>query len=366
MNTFKDRSYMEMAYSLAERAVGWASPNPNVGAVIVKGETIVGYGYHERPGKPHAEIIALQRAGRLARKGTAYITLEPCTHWGRTPPCIGPVLEAGLERVVISSLDPNPLVNRKGIAMMRQNRLDAAVGLLAEKNDRLNESYFKYITKKIPFVTIKAAVSLDGKMATKSFISQWISSPETRDYSHLIRGEHDAIMVGINTLLKDNPLLTVRHRNWKGKRITRIILDSNLRFPLSSRICDTRAHGDILVFTSSEPSPRKANALAKKGVSVIPLPGSTAQVRLENVLAWLGKSEISSVLVEGGSRLITALLEKRLADKIILALSPKLIGGKRAISLYEGEGASQVKDALLIKKTRSFPIADETIIEGYF
>lgn len=357
---------MEMAFSLAERAKGWASPNPNVGAVIVKRDIVVGFGYHEKPGKPHAEIIALQKAGNRARKATAYITLEPCTHWGRTPPCIDTILKAGLSRVVVSSLDPNPLVYKKGMAKMTQSGLDATVGLLAAKNKRLNETYFKYITGKVPFVTIKAAISMDGKMATKSRHSRWISSPEVREYTHLIRGEHDAIMVGIDTFIHDNPLLTVRHRNWKGKRIARVILDSRLRFPLESRICCTLEQGEIIVFTTPQAPPDKVEALIKKGVRVIVLTGSDSRVRLQDVLVWLGKHEISSLMVEGGSRLITSFLEKNLGDKIFLMLSPKLIGGIGAPSLFEGKGVDRVYDALRLKTFSSLAIGDETVIEGYF
>ncbi|MFC2165934.1 bifunctional diaminohydroxyphosphoribosylaminopyrimidine deaminase/5-amino-6-(5-phosphoribosylamino)uracil reductase RibD [Acidobacteriota bacterium] len=362
----KDIAYMEMAYGLAERAKGWASPNPYVGAVLVRKDIIVGYGYHEKPGKPHAEIIALQRAGQKSRNSTAYITLEPCIHWGRTPPCIDSILQAGLKRVVVSSLDPNPLVNKKGVRIMQGEGLDVSVGLLGGRNKRLNESYFKYIREKIPFVTVKAAASLDGKIATKSGSSQWISSPPVREYTQLLRGEHDAIMVGINTVLKDDPLLTVRHRNWRDKRLVRVILDSKLRFPLQSRMLDTLSKGDICIFTSQHSSTNKVEALRQKGASVIPLSGRSSSLKLEDILLWLGGKEISSVLVEGGSLLVTSILEKKLADKILVALSPKLIGGKDALSLYGGRGVNHVKDAHCMKRVRSFRIADETIVEGYF
>jgi len=366
MNALKDRAFMEMAYGLAERAKGWASPNPNVGAVIVKRDAVVGFGYHEKPGKPHAEIIALEKAGNLSKNATAYLTLEPCTHWGRTPPCIDRILQSGLRRIVVSSLDPNPLVYKKGIARIIQSGMDAAVGLLAEKNHRLNEAYFKYITRKTPFVTVKAAISMDGKMATQSRQSQWISSPEAREYTHLIRGEYDAVMVGIDTFIQDDPLLTVRHRNWKGKRTARLILDSKLRFPLDSRICSTLARGDIIVFTTNQARPAKAESLIEKGIRVIRLSGSSSRICLEEVLTWLGKHEISSVLVEGGSRLITSIFEKKLADKIFLMLSPKLIGGKKAPSLFEGNGADRIKDALCLKNIHTCSIGDESVIEGYF
>lgn len=366
MNTNKDIAFLEMAFGLAEKAKGWTSPNPYVGAVIVKQHMIVGAGYHERPGRLHAEIIALQQAGHLARNGTAYISLEPCVHWGRTPPCVDRLIQAGLKRVVVSALDPNPLVYAKGVKRMRQAGIDVSVGLLQEKNNRLNEAYIKYIQKRVPFVTAKIAVSFDGKMATKDFDSKWITSRMTRDYVHLLRGEHQALMVGIKTLLRDDPLLTVRHASWKGKRITRIILDSNLHFPLHAKILNTLDKGNILVFTHRPASSQKARALQTKGVQVISFPDdSSKRINLRKVLSWLGKNEISSVLVEGGSLLLTSLLEKNLVDKIYITLSPKLIGGEKAPSFFEGKGISSLSQALYLKNTHSFLIGKDIILEGY-
>jgi len=366
MNSLKDVAYIQMAYGFAEKAIGFSSPNPYVGTVIVRRDVIVGYGYHEKPGKPHAEAIAIQRAGSLSRNSTAYITLEPCVHWGRTPPCVDSIIQAGLKRVVVSALDPNPLVHKKGIRKMNQAGLDVSVGLLEEKNKRLNEAYLKYITKKIPFVTAKAAVSLDGKIATKTFASQWISSPQTRKYMHLLRGEYDAIMVGINTLIKDDPKLTVRHPNWRGKRITRVILDSNLRFPLKSKILNTLPQGKILVFTLKHALSRKSEILKKKGIEIIPLPSTSSKIDLKKVLSWLGKQEISSVLVEGGGLLLTSMLEERLVDKIFVTISPKLIGGKNAPSFLQGKGVNFIKDSLPLEKINSFTIDNDIIMEGYF
>lgn len=364
MNNLKDIFYLQMAYSLAEKAVGWASPNPYVGAVIVKGDVIVGQGYHEKPGEPHAEIVALREAGSLSRNSTAYITLEPCVHWGKTPPCVEALIQSRLKRVVISSFDPNPLVYKKGFKKIHQAGINVSVGLLKERDRKLNETYIKYITKKIPFVAIKAAVSLDGKIATKKLDSQWISSPETREYIHLLRGEFDALMVGINTLIRDDPMLTVRHPNWNGKRLTRIILDSRLRFPPQAKILSTFSQGKILIFTLDKASPKKATALQKKGVDVIPLPSS--RIDIADVLIRLGKLEIASVLVEGGRNLYTSLLERRLADKVVLSLSPKFIGGQKSLSLLQGKGVDFIKDSLHLQRADSFRIDEDLIVEGYF
>jgi diaminohydroxyphosphoribosylaminopyrimidine deaminase/5-amino-6-(5-phosphoribosylamino)uracil reductase len=366
MNKLIDLSYLEMAYSLAEKARGWARPNPYVGAVLVRDKKIVGHGYHERPGEPHAEIIALRRAGALAKGSTLYLTLEPCVHWGRTPPCVDAVLQAALKRVVISSPDPNPIVFRKGIKALRAAGVDVFVGLLEERNRVLNETYLKFITRGIPFVILKAAVSLDGRIATRTSDSRWISSPQTREYVHLLRGEYDAIMVGINTILKDDPLLNVRHPHWRGKKLTRVVLDSGLRFPLNARILSTLGDGEIIVFTSRNGSPKNSDALRKKGVEVIRVPGSTQKVGIQEVLGRLGEKGLSSLLVEGGSRLMTAMLEEKLADKLFLTISPRLVGGERAPSFFEGKGIGLIKESLELRSTSSFKIGDDIIVEGYF
>jgi diaminohydroxyphosphoribosylaminopyrimidine deaminase/5-amino-6-(5-phosphoribosylamino)uracil reductase len=362
----KDISYLRMTYGLAEQAKGWTSPNPLVGAVIIKEDAIIGFGYHKKPGQPHAEIVALRRAGNKAKNATMYITLEPCIHWGRTPPCVDSILQAGIKRVVVSSLDPNPLVHRKGIQKLKQYGIAVSFGLLQEKNKTLNESYFKYITKKIPFLTVKAAISADGKMATENLDSRWITSRPTRDYAHLLRGENDAIMVGINTILKDDPELTVRHRNWPRKRITRVILDSQLRLPVHSRICNTLDKGDVVVFTDSNAPPKKIKTLTLKGIQVIPLAQPGLKIDLKKVLHWLGYHEISSVLVEGGGQLLASIFTEKLADKIFLMQSPRLIGGKEAPTIFDGNGVATVKESLRLKRTHSFSIGSDTIFEGYF
>jgi len=366
MSKAADLGYMEMAYGLAERARGRSSPNPLVGSVIVHHGKIVGCGYHEEAGKPHAEIMALRQAGRRAEGATIYLTLEPCVHWGRTPPCVTSLLAARLKRAVISSYDSNPLVHRKGVGKLREAGLDVTVGLLEEKNARLNEIYIKYITRKIPFVTLKAALSLDGKTATRTGDSRWISAAGTRDYIHLLRGEYDALMVGVNTLIRDDPRLTVRHPNWGDKKIVRVILDSKLRFPLSARILGTLERGRIIVFAGEEAPSDKAEALIKMGVEVVVVPRPMINGGLRDVLAELGEREVAGLLVEGGSRLHTSLIRERLADKIVLTISPKLIGGRDAPGFWEGAGAENVRASLTLKNVRPFSLGDDLILEGYF
>ncbi len=366
MNTDKDLAYLEMAYGLAEKAKGWSSPNPYVGAVIVNRDIIVGTGYHERPGKPHAEVIALRKAGLRARNATAYITLEPCVHWGRTPPCVDSLIHAGIKRVVVSAYDFNPLVHKKGIHKMRGAGIEVSVGLLKEKNDRLNEIYNKFIQQRMPFVTAKVAASLDGKIATRIHDSLWITSLQTRKYVHLLRGEHMALMVGINTLLADDPLLTIRHPSWGKKQITRIIIDSRLRFPLKAKILKTQSKGKIFVFTHRSPTVEKAQKLKKKGVEIVSFANShRGALDLKKVLSWLGQHDISSVMVEGGARLFTSLLEKQLIDKIYLTLSAKLIGGEAAPTFFEGKGFPVISQSMRVKHLNSFTIGKDVILEGY-
>ncbi len=366
MRELQDFAYLEMAYSLAEKAKGWASPNPLVGAVCVKGGHVVGCGYHEKPGKSHAEVIALQQAGSLAKGSTLYVTLEPCVHWGRTPPCVDTIIRAKPRRVVVSSLDPNPIVFGKGIRKLKEAGIDVSFGLLKDRNSRLNETYIKYITRGVPCNPLKAAVSLDGRIATKNLDSRWISSPEAREYTHFLRGEHDAILIGINTLLRDNPLLTIRHPTWKGKKILRLVLDSELRFPRQARILSTLEEGPVWVFTSAHASPKKEAQLRDRGLVIVRIPGSSGKLSLTRVLTWLGQEQISSVLVEGGSQLLSSLVERNLADKLYLVFSPRLMGGEGAPSFFEGKGVFRVRDALRLKKMSYFKVGPDIVLEGYF
>ena len=260
----------------------------------------------------------------------------------------------------------NPLVFRRGLGKIREAGIPVSVGIFKEKNDALNEIYIKYITRKIPFVTLKAAASLDGRIATRTGDSRWVSSSETRNYIHLLRGEHDAIMTGVDTIIRDDPLLTVRHANWRGKKITRVVLDSDLRFPLKARMLATLSMGKILVFTRPDAPAKKIEALTRKGVEVTAIPSASGGLNLNNVLFDLGKREIAGLLVEGGGRLVTSFLEAGLADKIFLTLSPKLIGGNEAPSFFEGEGIRNIGDALKVHKISYIKIGDEVIVEGYF
>lgn len=362
----KDLEFMEMAYSLAEKARGYTSPNPCVGAVMVQAGRIVGWGYHRQAGQPHAEIIALEKAGMRAKGATLYLTLEPCVHWGRTPPCVDRLLGAGLKRVVISSLDPNPLVYKKGVARLRQAGIRVETGLLSELNSRLNETYFKYITSRIPFVTLKAALSLDGKMATASGDSRWISCQESRYFAQNLRAEHDAILVGINTVLRDDPLLTLRLEGAPRKKWHRLVLDTFLRLPPEARLLKKSDSGPVLVFTGPEVADDRVALLRQKGAEIIRVPAVRGQLDLRAVLEELGRREIASVLVEGGASVLTSFIQQKLADKVYIFLSPRLIGGEKSPTPFEGRGAEAIASSVELRKLRHFTVRNDIIVEGYF
>jgi len=366
MTAARDLGWMGMAYGLAGKARGRTSPNPLVGAVVVRDGVLVGRGYHAEAGQPHAEIMALTMAGRRAKGATLYLTLEPCVHWGRTPPCVDTVLASGLARVVVSAFDPNPVVHAKGVRRLREAGLDVSVGLLADRNAVLNEAYEKYIVRKVPFVTLKAALSLDGKIACRTGDSKWITSAATRDYVHLLRGEQDALMIGAGTAVADDPRLTVRHPNWPGKKVLRAILDRGLRVPPGGRLFGTLDRGPVVVFTGREAPSAKADALRARGAEVLPPPDGAADWTLEGVLAELGRREIASLLVEGGGRLFTAFVEGRLADKAVLTYAPLVVGGDGAPGFVGGAGAAAVAEAVRLKRTRSFSTGSDIVVEGYF
>jgi diaminohydroxyphosphoribosylaminopyrimidine deaminase/5-amino-6-(5-phosphoribosylamino)uracil reductase len=366
MSASKDVAYMEMAFGLAEKARGRTSPNPMVGAVVVNRDRVVGWGFHERAGGPHAEIIALERAGAAARGATLYVTLEPCTHWGKTPPCVDRVLAAGLSRVVVASRDPNPVVNGKGIARLKRAGLAVTTGVLGGRHERLNEAHIKFITTRLPFVTVKAALSLDGKIAARTGDARWVSSPASREYAHLLRGENDAVLVGIGTVAADDPRLTVRHRSWGRKSAARVILDPELDLPAGAAVLKTLDRGPVLVFTAKGQPPEKRRRLESAGAELVEVESRVGRLDLGRVLAELGRRELISVLVEGGSRVITSFIEGRLADKAFLFLCPKLVGGETSPGLLGGRGVERMAEAMRLKKTRQFRLDGDIILEGYF
>lgn len=361
----KDEQYMRMALSLARKGLGTVSPNPMVGAVLVKGTQIVGKGYHRKAGYHHAEVGAIEDAGKNAGGATLYVNLEPCVHYGRTPPCVDQIIAAGIKKVVLSMLDPNPLVNGKGVEALRKAGVDVKVGMLEEEARRLNEAFIVSMEKKRPFVTMKAAVSLDGKIATKTCDSKWISNEESRRQAHMLRSVTDGIMVGINTVISDNPLLIPRLKKPR-KTPVRIILDSKLRIPLACDVVKTSDKYRTWVFTSEDSRADKEAKLRAMGVDVIRIPrDDNGRVSVRHVCDELYRREIMSVLVEGGGEVNSTLLRDGLVDKIVLFYGTLFIGGKGALNLVGGKGIDFLKDAYRIDVVTLKRLKENIYVEGY-
>jgi diaminohydroxyphosphoribosylaminopyrimidine deaminase / 5-amino-6-(5-phosphoribosylamino)uracil reductase len=361
MKTFDDNYYMKMAIHLAGKGIGKTSPNPMVGAVIVKDGKVIGRGYHKKCGDYHAEINAINNVKGSIRGSTFYITLEPCSHYGRTPPCVDTLIKKELERVVVGTPDPNPEVNGKGIKILRSKGIKVDVGILDSECRQLNEHYFKFIKSGIPYVTVKYAQTLDGRIATKSGDSQWISSETSRKYVHSLRAINDSIMVGAGTVTADNPQLTVRHV--KGKNPLRIIVDSKLRIPIkSSVLTDGNSHQTIIA-TTSNASSGKVTAIKKLGAEVLVVKkGRDGRVSLSSLLKELGKREIMSVLVEGGSGIVTSLLKANLVDKMIIPIAPKIIG--KGLEAIGDLNINKINKAIKFSSFKTMKKGNDIIFEG--
>jgi len=358
-----DADYMREALRVAAHARGRTSPNPLVGAVIVKDGRIVGEGWHRKAGTPHAEVHALAMAGELARGATLYVTLEPCAHYGRTGPCAKAVAEAGVKRAVIAMSDPNPLVAGKGIEMLRQAGVEVEVGLLAREAARLNEVFLLWIERQRPFVLLKAAMSLDGKIATAAGDSRWISGEESRARVHLWRDEYDGIMAGIGTVLADNPSLTARLPDGTGRNPVRIIVDSQARTPPGAKVVQDGLARTIIAVTERAPAER-VSALSEAGAEILRA-GRGPQVDLVMLLHELARQEITSVLVEGGGTLNYSMLEAGLVDKVAMFVAPKLLGGHSAKTPVEGTGFQRLSEAAELTELTAESLEGDMLLTGY-
>ena len=356
---------MRKVLELAEKGKNTTSPNPMVGAFVVKNGRILASAYHRMPGGLHAEAIALKRAGQKAKGATLYVNLEPCAHLGRTPPCSKVIIKSGIKKVYCSMIDPNPLNNGKGKKELEKNGVNVNVGILSEEAARINEVFIKYITKKMPFVTIKAAESLDGKIATRIMDSKWISSEISREYVHRLRSEMDAVLVGVNTIIRDNPILTSR----KNKSPIKIVLDSKLRVPENANIFSKKspALNIIAVLRKSLKDShimKKVERFNKKGILIIACPGKNNRIDLEWLLRELAELEISRLLVEGGGDTIAGFLEQGFADKALFFIAPKIIGGRGAVTSVEGKGINRVSQAIELKDVRIEMLGSDILVSG--
>ena len=353
--------YMKLALGLARRGLGWTSPNPIVGAVLVKDNLIIGRGYHRRFGDNHAEVNALQNTTADPAGATLYVTLEPCCHHGKTPPCVDTIIRNQVERVIIGTLDPNPEVNGKGVKILNENGIETSVGVLEEECRELNETHFKYMTTGLPLVTLKFAQTLDGRIATASGDSRWISSEKFQKLAHRLRSINDAVLVGINTVLADDPQLTVRLV--KGRNPTRIILDSKLRTPLKSKIVRTCDAAPVIIVTTKGSDSQKAARLRRLGIEVLEVPsGVSGDIDLKHLLQALGERKISSLLVEGGAKVITSFLSHKLADRVVVAIAPKILG--KGIDAVGELNITQLSQALKLNFQKTSRAGDDVVIEA--
>ena len=358
-----DYRYMQRALDLAERGAGWTSPNPAVGAVVVRHGQVVGEGYHRRAGEPHAEVHALKQAGDLARGATLYVTLEPCNHYGRTPPCTEAILAAGIRRVVVATADANPVVRGRGLARLMNAGLEVWVGVGRKEARRLNEAFAKYITSGLPWVSLKVAMSLDGRVATRTGGARWITGPAARRLVHQLRHRHDAVLVGAGTVLADDPRLTVRLE--QGRDPVRLVLDSRLRIPLSSRVINLPSSAPTWIFTTPNHDRDKRRLLEARGAEVIVVPGSGPRVDIRAMLEIVGQRGITSIMVEGGPTVNAAFLKHNLVDRLYLFLAPKIIGGHEAPGPVGGAGVEEVSSAQRIEGVEVTRVGEDWLFTGY-
>ena len=358
-----DEKYMALACRLARRGEGKTSPNPMVGAVLIKAGKVIGMGYHKKPGAPHAEIAAFRNADTLLKGATLYVNLEPCAHYGKTPPCVDSIIAEKIKRVVIGAKDPNPLVKGKSIRLLKKQGVEVTCGILEEKCRRLNEAFYKSMETGKPLVTLKAATSLDGKIACYTGRSQWISCSVSRKKGHRYRSRVDAILVGIGTVLKDDPQLTVR--GIAGARNPlRVIMDSRLRIPLTARILRPEAP-TLLVTTPAAPQ-KKIDRLAQMGVAVkIFKPNQKGRIPFTPLLRHLGKSETQHLLIEGGAGIYLSAFEEGIVDKCLFFIAPLLLGGQSAPMLLGGQGVKTPQQGYTFSDFNVSKSGRDMVLEGY-
>lgn len=359
---------MKMALDLAAKGRGFTSPNPMVGAVIVKGDRVVGKGYHQAAGKAHAEVNAIDDAGVSADGATLYVTLEPCNHFGRTPPCTEKILDAGIRRVVVAVKDPNPDVAGGGIDYLTNRGLAVSTGICEDEARRLNEVFIKYTKTKRPFSILKCAATLDGRLATRTGDSKWVTGEASRNFVHQLRHAVDAIMVGIDTVIKDDPSLTTRLENGlanKGKDPVRVVLDTHLRIPETAKLLQLESDSDTLIITGPFVSKDKQARIEGKGAKIINFPLKGDLIDLDRLMDHLGALEITSLLIEGGSRVIASALAAGIVEKIFFFYAPKILGGDDGVPICRGPGPALMNQSTPVKDVRVTRFGDDVMIEGY-
>jgi diaminohydroxyphosphoribosylaminopyrimidine deaminase/5-amino-6-(5-phosphoribosylamino)uracil reductase len=356
----RDDRWMRMTLKLARRGLGQAHPNPMVGAILVKNKQLVAAGHHRRFGGPHAEIEALARAGTKAKGATLYVNLEPCAHWGKTPPCVDALIKAGIVRVVAAMRDPYSEVDGRGFRQLRAAGIEVASGVLEDEARELNRAFLMLVTRKRPYVTLKTAASLDGKIATASGESRWITGPEARAFSHRLRAEVDAIGVGVGTVLSDNPALTAHGH---GRNPLRVIFDTRLRTPRRAQCLDGAAPTWILTGLKAKPRWPARRGVPPPVIQTLPK-NRQGTIDVQKALARLGKAGVAHLLIEGGGTLAGSFIENDLIDEVIWFLAPKIIGGLEARGAVEGKGIHQLKHVPTLKHVQISRLGNDFCIRG--
>jgi diaminohydroxyphosphoribosylaminopyrimidine deaminase / 5-amino-6-(5-phosphoribosylamino)uracil reductase len=359
----KDHYYMKMALDLAASAKGRTNPNPIVGAILVKDGVIVGSGLHRKAGEPHAEVHAFRMAGEHAEGATLYVTLEPCSHFGKTPPCANLVKESNVARVVVAMQDPNPQVAGRGIGLLREAGIEVEVGVLEEEARILNERFVHNMVSRTPFVISKVAMTLDGKIAAYNGHSKWITGEESRHNVHLLRNEVDAILVGIGTVLADDPMLTTRLATG-GKSPIRVVLDSDLKTPLEAKIMDT-TEAKTLIVAKEGADQAKAKVLEEKGIEIIYVPKTNSGLDLAELLNKLYEKGVTDLLVEGGSEINGSFLRAGLINKYFIYVAPKILGGRDSIAPFTGDNVESMDEALNVTIHSVENFGEDILITAY-
>ena len=361
----RDRKYMRAAFALAEKNIGLSSPNPSVGCVVVCNDRIVGRGWHEYDRKDHAEVQALRQASAQSRNATVYLTLEPCSHQGRTPPCAELLIRSGVRRVVVARIDPFPKVSGRGVKRLRSAGIQVDVGLMADRAGEIIESFACFVTTGVPLVVSKVGMSLDGKIGSGKKEGRWITSPESRAYGQDLRLRMDSLLVGIGTILSDDPELTYRGTRPKGRPLLRVILDSRLRTPPDARIFDTVSKNPILIFCKNGAAVSRRRKLEIRGAEIATVPRERDGLDLNAVLQELAKRNVLGLLVEGGSRVHWAFINRKMIDRFSFIIAPIILGGNNAIPSVGGKGYSATAQAPKFRMRQNFTLGPDIILEAY-
>jgi len=356
---------MDMALDLAVQGRGYTSPNPLVGAVVVKNGVVVGRGFHEAVGQHHAEVNALNDAGTMAKGATLYVTLEPCNHFGRTPPCTQSIIQAGVKQVVVAMQDPNTAVKGGGNSFLRDNGIGVTEGVCEKRARKINEAFIKFTQTRLPFVTLKCAATLDGRIATRTGDAKWITGERAREYVHQLRHATDAIMVGIGTIKADNPSLTTRLENVPTKDPLRIILDTKLAMDATARVLQLESDASTILVTGASISATQKKQIEQQGADVISVSLKDGRIDLNALMKRLGVMGVTSVLIEGGSRVIASALAAGVVDKINFFYAPKITGGDDGVPICKGPGAAFIRDCIHLDNITMRQFDNDMMIEGY-